>query len=90
MSKQEKPLYTLIPLEEFKAVLGVDDREDKLAGYCLVTSTYTIEQHCKRRFLKNVILNGYTSHFGFVPERIWPGPEANERWTVLAGDSINS
>ena len=52
MSKQEKPLYTLIPLEEFKTVLGVDDRDDKLAGYCLVTSTYTIEQYCKRRFLR--------------------------------------
>jgi hypothetical protein len=25
------PLYTLIPLEDFKAVLGVDDRDDKLA-----------------------------------------------------------
>jgi hypothetical protein len=24
-------LYTLIPIEDFKAVLGVDDREDKLA-----------------------------------------------------------
>ena len=52
MSKQEKPLYTLVSLEQFKSVLGVDDREDKLAGYCLVTSTYTIEQYCKRRFLR--------------------------------------
>ena len=52
MGKQEKPLYTLKSLEDFKAVLGVDDREDKLAGYCLVTSTYTIEQHCKRRLLR--------------------------------------
>ena len=52
MSKQEKPLYTLVSLEQFKSVLGVDDREDKLAGYCLVTSTYTIEQYCKRRLLR--------------------------------------
>jgi hypothetical protein len=52
MSTQEKPLYTLVTLEQFKSVLGVDDREDKLAGYCLVTSTYTIEQYCKRRFLR--------------------------------------
>ena len=50
--EQEKPLYTLKSLEDFKAVLGVDDREDKLAGYCLVTSTYTIEQYCKRRPLR--------------------------------------
>ena len=44
-------LYTLIPLEDFKAVLGGDDREDKLAKFCLVTSTLSIEQYCKRRFL---------------------------------------
>jgi len=48
---ENEKLYTLIPLEDFKAVLGVDDREDKLAKFCLVTSTFTIEQYCKRRFL---------------------------------------
>jgi len=52
MTKQEKPLYTLIPLEDFKALLGVDDREEKLARFCLTTATYTIEQYCKRRFLR--------------------------------------
>jgi phage/plasmid-associated DNA primase len=41
-----------IPLDDFKAVLGVDDREDKLARFCLVTSTLTIEQYCKRRLLR--------------------------------------
>jgi hypothetical protein len=45
-------LYTLIPLEDFKAVLGIDDREDKLVRFCLVTSTLTIEQYCKRRLLR--------------------------------------
>jgi hypothetical protein len=45
-------LYTLIPLEDFKAVLGIDDREDKIARFCLVTSTFSIEQYCKRRLLK--------------------------------------
>jgi len=48
----EKQLHTLIPLEEFKAIMGIDDREDKLARFCLVTSTFTIEQFCKRRFLR--------------------------------------
>jgi len=52
MMKQEKPLYTLIPLDDFKALLGVDDREDKIARFCLVTASLTIEQYCKRRFLK--------------------------------------
>ena len=45
-------LYTLIPLEDFKALLGVDDREDKLARFCLVTSTLSIEQYCMRRLLR--------------------------------------
>jgi len=47
-----KTLYSLIPLEDFKAILGIDDREDKLARFCLVTGTYTIEQYCKRRLLR--------------------------------------
>ena len=45
-------LHTLISLEDFKAVLGIDDREDKIARFCLVTSTLTIEHYCKRRFLR--------------------------------------
>jgi len=48
----ENNLYTLMPLDVFKAVLGIDDREDKLARFCLVTATFTIEQYCKRRFLR--------------------------------------
>jgi hypothetical protein len=42
----------LIPLEDFKAVVGVDDREDKLSRFCLVTATLSIEQYCKRRLLR--------------------------------------
>jgi len=52
MMKQEKPLYSLISLEDFKALSGIDDREDKIARFCLVTASLTIEQYCKRRFLK--------------------------------------
>jgi hypothetical protein len=44
-------LHSLIPLEDFKTVLGFDDREDALSRYCLTTATYTIEQYCKRRLL---------------------------------------
>jgi hypothetical protein len=48
-------LYTLIPLEDFKAILGIDDRDDKLSRFCLVTAACTIEQYCKRRLcLKTV------------------------------------
>ena len=48
---QDNNLYTLMPLVDFKGLMGIDDREDKLATFCLVTSTFTIEQYCKRRFL---------------------------------------
>ncbi len=51
MITHEKSFYTLIPLDEFKAVLGIDDRDDKLSRFCLVTSAYTIEQYCMRRLL---------------------------------------
>ncbi|MDR1903447.1 MAG: hypothetical protein LBQ88_14370 [Treponema sp.] len=46
------PLYSLIPLPDFKTLLGIDDREDALSRYCLVTATFTIEQYCKRRLLR--------------------------------------
>ncbi|MCL2044746.1 MAG: hypothetical protein FWG89_11475 [Treponema sp.] len=35
MSK-EKTLYTLIPIDDFKALMSVDDREDKIVKFCLV------------------------------------------------------
>jgi hypothetical protein len=41
-------LHSLIPLEDFKAILGLDDREDALSRYYLTTATYTIKQYCKR------------------------------------------
>ena len=53
-------LHSLIPLEEFKAILGIDDREDALSRYCLTTATYTIEQYCKRRLLRK-------KRFEFLP-----------------------
>jgi hypothetical protein len=59
MKTDGKTLYTLIPLDDFKAVLGIDDREEKLARYCLVTGTFTIEQYCKRRFMRNPAWAGY-------------------------------
>jgi hypothetical protein len=49
----ETSLHSLIPLADFKAILGLDDRDDALSRYCLITATYTIEQYCLRRlFLK--------------------------------------
>ena len=46
-------LHSLIPLADFKAILGIDDREDPMSRYCLITATYSIEQYCLQRlFLK--------------------------------------
>ena len=69
-------LYTLIPLEDFKAVLGVNDRDDKLSRFCLVTSTFSIEQHCKRKLLRKKYFEkiDFTGDL-FVPLREYPVSE---------------
>ena len=84
---KEKPeaLYTLISLEEFKSLLGVDDRDDKLSRFCLVTSTLSIEQYCKRKLLRKK----YFEQIEFsgdllIPLREYPVSE------VLAVYSINN
>jgi hypothetical protein len=61
-------LYTLIPPEDFKALLSVDDREDALSRYCLVTATFTIEQYCKRWFLKK----RHTDYADFWGDYLFP------------------
>ena len=67
------PLYTLNPLEDFKAVLGVDDREDKLARFCLVTASLNIEKYCMRKFLRKKYFeqNEYNGDL-LVPLREYP------------------
>jgi hypothetical protein len=60
-------LHTLIPLADFKAILGVDDREDALSRYCLITATYTIEQHCKRRLFRKK----HTDYLTFTGDHIF-------------------
>jgi hypothetical protein len=45
-------LYSLMPLENFKGLLGIDDRDDRLSGHCLETATKAIEHYCKRHFLR--------------------------------------
>jgi hypothetical protein len=48
MDNGQAPHHTLVPLSDFKAILGLDDREDALSRYCLITATYTIEHYCRR------------------------------------------
>jgi uncharacterized phiE125 gp8 family phage protein len=57
---EHENLHSLIPLADFKALLGIDDREDALSRYCLITATYTIEHYCKRRLLRK-------KRFEFLP-----------------------
>jgi hypothetical protein len=57
---QNPHLHSLISLEDFKALLGFDDRENALSRYCLTTATYTIEQYCMRRLL-------HKKRFEFLP-----------------------
>jgi hypothetical protein len=96
MKRQEKPLYTLIPLEHFKALLGVDDREDKIARFCLVTSTFSIEQYCKRRLLRKKHFERlpYTGDL-FQPLREYPVVSMNREqitsnlWFANNGEILN-
>jgi hypothetical protein len=60
-------LHSPIPLADFKALLGLDDREDALSRYCLLTATYTIEQYCKRRLLRRK----HTDYLTFSGEHIF-------------------
>jgi hypothetical protein len=60
-------LHTLIHLADFKAVLGVDDQEDALSRYCLITATYTIEQYCKRRLIRKK----HTDYLTFTGDHIF-------------------
>ncbi|GHT52194.1 hypothetical protein FACS1894106_0370 [Spirochaetia bacterium] len=75
MDMEHNKLHSLIPLAEFKAILGIDDREDPLARFVLISSTYTIEGYCKRRLLKKkcleylVFTGDYTFTLGEYPVR---------------------
>ncbi len=71
MNEQEKcnhiqSLDTLIRLEEFKEILGIDDRDDKLSRFCLVTATHTIEQYCKRRLRMKIIHQSFKEWFNLT------------------------
>ena len=47
--KNGKKLYSLLTLEDFKLLMGLDDREDKMSKFCLIAATFTIEQYCRRQ-----------------------------------------
>ena len=45
-------MRSLMPLESFKGLLGIDDRDDRLSRHCLETATKTIENYCNRHLLR--------------------------------------
>jgi hypothetical protein len=45
----------------------MDDREDVLSRYCLITATYSIEQFCRRRLL----VKKHTDYLTFTGEHIF-------------------
>jgi uncharacterized phiE125 gp8 family phage protein len=61
-------LYSLISLADFKALLGIDDREDALCRFTLAASTSAIERYCKRRLL----LKKRLEFFPFYGDYIFP------------------
>jgi hypothetical protein len=65
--RNERELHTLILLADFKTILGIDDRENTLSRYCLITATFTIEQYCKRRLLRRE----HTDYLTFTGEHIF-------------------
>jgi hypothetical protein len=72
-SNSRNILHSLISLEDFKTLLGVDDREDKISRFCLVTSTLTIEQYCKRRLLRKKHFERIEFNGGlFLPLKEYP------------------
>ena len=79
-------LYTLMPLMVFMALAGIDDREEKLARFSLVTSTFTIEQFCKRRLLRKKYFE--TVEFSgdlFLPLREFPVTDVLAVFTINNG-----
>jgi len=82
------PLHTLLPLDDFKAVLGIDDRDDKLCRFCLVTATHTIEQYCKRRLLRKKHFE-HIEYMGdlLLPLREYPVNKVLAMYALSFGDS---
>jgi hypothetical protein len=80
----DTPLHTLIPLADFKAVLGIDDREDALSRYCLITSTYTVEQYCKRRLIRKK----HTDYLTFTGDHIFAFREYPVRRVLAVNTAI--
>jgi hypothetical protein len=80
-------LRSLVSLNDFKAILGLDDREDVLSRYCLITATFAIEQYCKRRFfMKKQFERIEFSGDLLLPLREYPVRKILGVWGVKGGE----
>jgi uncharacterized phiE125 gp8 family phage protein len=48
-SGHHKHLHSLVALDECQTLLGIDAREDALLVYLLESTTFTIEEYCRRK-----------------------------------------
>jgi hypothetical protein len=55
-------------LNDFKALVSADDREDRLSRFVLISATYTIEEYCRRRFLRK----DHTEYLDFMGDGLFP------------------
>ena len=72
--------------------MGVDDREEKTARFCLLTSTQTIEQYCKRRLLRKKHFERIEYHGDlFLPLSEYPVISmSNEKLEMSNGKMLGS
>jgi hypothetical protein len=84
-----KTLHTLIPLADFKAVIGLDDRDDKSVEFCLKTATKIIEQYCQRHFLRKQYFewNEYNGDL-LIPLREYPVSRVLAVYLIGSGELL--
>jgi hypothetical protein len=84
-----KPRPYLVPLDHFKALLGLDDREDETARFCLAAATDAIESYCRRKLLGRRIQE--TIVFGgerLLTLREYPVRELSAVWLTTTGGTV--
>ena len=73
--------YSLVPLEEFMALMGIDDREEKMARFCLASAAFAIERFCLRRFLRMRCVERIEFYGDLrLPLREYPVTKITEVW----------
>jgi uncharacterized phiE125 gp8 family phage protein len=63
-----KILHSLVSLESFKLLYGVDDREDELARFFLESATAQVERYCMRRLCYKKVTQGFDGTGGYYFE----------------------